>query len=369
MGEDQINRLLASIPIVGQVYLSRQLRNTVLAKHRIEIEKTSLAREASEIEQSRASLEAELQRAQPKLDALEQLRKCMETHKSDMAVLLKDRDSLHERIQATECLAKANALGFLSERSKKERWKTWAHALKEIVQESDVKAEDAMRVAMPHIIDVLGIRVLLFNENEEVEFATSAAAERLGKSREQIAHKRFSHLFDCPSIGWLLDVGPRYPLFVNGSQEEIGASVAEIPYGTGATYAVSLREAAAKQGLVRRLVPQRLAAPPIASAEYRCDVACALATSTRKSRIGNDVYIDLRNTKRIEPEFGAWLATIIAERNESDRQGTVFLCMPSESVYEQLRRCNIPDKNIKLPRRTESMRYFEYHPVLLARGT
>jgi len=372
MGEDQINKWLASIPIYGQFYLAKKLRETKLENHELEIRRTQLARENSEIEKSRASLEAALQKAQPKLDAAVQLKKSIATCRRDLEVSQQECNSLSERIQATDSLTRTNEIALDAERDKKERWKKWAQTLKEVVKQSEIKADDAMRIVMPHLIDVLGVRILLFNEQEQINFITTAAAERLGSSKKDIINKTFSEIFDCPSIGWLLDVGPRYPLLIRDTQEEVGASVAEIPYGVGTTYAVALREKAAKAGLVQRLVPQRLAAPLTVCEDYRTEVAMALARSTGKSRfLGNDVYIDLKHTQNVEPALGTWLAKIISERNESARQGTVILCMPSQKVYKQLRRYNIPIENIKLPRK-EELRCFEYNPpspkILLAGG-
>ncbi len=374
MGEDQINKWIARIPIVGQIYLAVKIGDVRKSNHELERRNLQLVREASEIEQSRNSLEAELQKAQPKLDALGQLRKRMETHKSDMEVLQKDRDSLNERVQAIENLAKANASDFLAEQRKKENWRAYARDLRTILRTGNIESEKAMNVIIPSILEHLGIRILWFNEQEKVDFMTTAAAERLGSSKKELASKTFSEIFDCPGIDWLLDVGPRYPLLIRDTQEEVSASITEIPYGIGITYAVALREKAVKEGLVKRLVPQRLIAPSLASADYRAEVAMALAKSTGKSRLlGNDVYVDLKKTENIEPELGTWLAKIIAERNESEKQGTVFLYMPSEKVYRQLRVFGIPPQNIQLPRKTESPRYVEFDShtssILLARGT
>ena len=361
MGEDQINKWIASIPLAGHIYLATKIGSMRESNHELERRNLQLAREKADTEAVRDSLETEVNRAQTKLDALDQLKKSMETCKSDMAVLQAEQDALQEKANTAAVISSANANRVLLEIGKKERWKAHAHNLREILKESDVEGEKAKNIIIPDIIENLGIRVLWFNEQEKVDFVTTAAAERLGSSKKNIASKTFSEIFDCPGIDWLLDVGPRYPLLIRDTQEEVGASVAEIPYGLGTTYAVALREKAAKEGIIQRLVPARLAAPLTANAGYRAEIAMALAKSTGKSKfLSNDVYIDLRKTENIDQELGSWLAKIIAERNESEKQGTVFLYLPSKRVHRQLRAYGIPSQNITLPRK-EKLSYFAYN--------
>ncbi|MBW3004568.1 hypothetical protein KY310_01945 [Candidatus Woesearchaeota archaeon] len=364
MGEEHTNKWLARIPIYGQFYLAEKLRKAELENQRLEQRRIELLRETADIEQKRVSLEQALKRVQPKLDALDQLKIRAEAQRRDIAVLQKEQESLQERVATASQLATTNAHRIFIEQDKKDRWKQWAHALKEVIQASDVKAEDAMQVVMPHIIDILGLRVLLFNEDEKVNFVTTAAIERLGRPKSHVVDKYFKDLFDCPSINWLLAVGPEYPLLVADTGEEVGAAIAEIPYGVGKTYAIALREPAARQGLVRRLVPETVYAPQEVTSGYRNDILAALSVSAGKLRSRNDVYIDLKSTESVDPELGAWLSRIIEERNKecrsSPNRGTIFLCMPSEKVHRQLRAYNIPAGNIKLPRKTELMRGFQY---------
>ncbi|MBW3001896.1 hypothetical protein KY338_01905 [Candidatus Woesearchaeota archaeon] len=374
MGEEHINKWLASIPIYGQFYLAEKLRKAIVENHRLEVRRLKLAKGTAEIEQQRDSLEQALKRTQPKLDALEQLKIRIEAQKRDIEATKKERGTLQERLREANDIASKNANAVLVANEKKERWKQWAHTLKEVIKDSDAKADDAIHIVMPEIINILGLRVLFFDKDEKISFATPAAAERLRISISDITNKQFTKIFDCPSINWLLTIGPEYPLLVAETGEEVGAAIAEVPYDDSNKYkyAIALREPAAKQGLVRRFVPNRIPAPQNLVFSYRKDIASALAASSAKAKFSSDIYIDLRKTTSIDHKFGEWLASIIKERNQPDNRGTVYLCMPSERVYRQLRSLQIPDKNIKLPRKTGSMRSIKYTQpaaIALVRGT
>ena len=185
MGEDQINKWIASIPLAGHIYLALKTKYLREAQHELERRNLQLTREKADVESARNSLETEINRVQPKLDSLEQLKKRIETYKSDMAVLQAEQDALQEKANTAAVISSANANRVLLEIGKKERWKAHAHNLREILKESDVEGEKAKNIIIPDIIENLGIRVLWFNEQEKVDFVTTAAAERLGSSKKK----------------------------------------------------------------------------------------------------------------------------------------------------------------------------------------